>query len=136
MGPERQLRILQAVCVIFVTSCVVLSNSLRPTGHSTALVQVLIVLLALWSAYSGFRMQRILTRARSNSPQLAPDPRSTPFARWRVGNIVRLAFATSVGLWAMILGLFGSPSWLVFAMYGLALLLLPLWRPGNAPAMA
>jgi hypothetical protein len=135
VAPERQLHVYQIACVVFVAFCAFLSHSLSwPTQRSTPLVKGLIVLLALWSVYSGFRLQRIIARARNNPSQVPPNPRSTPIAQWKAGNIIRLASSTSVGLWAMILGFFGGPPWLVYTMYGLSLFLLLLPKPQSPPA--
>lgn len=134
MGPERQLRLLQIVCVVFVASCFIFTRTLfRQAEPDRSFEQGLFVLLALWSVYSGFRLQRMFSRVRT-SAHLPPDNRSTPIRRWQAGHLMRIASATSVGLWGMILHFVGSPPWLVGAMFGLGLVLLLIWSPGSNPA--
>jgi hypothetical protein len=136
MGPERQLRVFQVVCVVFVAVCFIFTRTLfRQAEPANSFEQGLFVLLALWSAYSGFRLQQTVNRVRT-SAHLPPDNRSTPIRRWRAGHLMRLASATSVGLWGMILNFVGSPTWLVGAMFGLGLILLLIWSPGSSPAIA
>lgn len=128
---ERQLRVIQITCVAFTAACIYFTFSiLRSAERPFSVLQGVVVLCALWSASSGFMVQRLFNRIGSR--KLSPDGRSTPLGRWKVGHLMRLATATSVGLWALLLHIFGSPSWLAGAVYALALVLLLIWSPGTA----
>ena len=133
--PERQLRIIQVLCIVFVASCILLTHSLvHGTKHISFTLQIVAILFALWTAYSGFWLQRLLARVGSNPERLpATNKKSTPFTRWRAGHLMRLATATSVGLWGFVLYFLGGSSWLVDALLALGLLLLLLWSPGSSP---
>ena len=130
--PEIQLRLYQITCILLVVACVYLSGVDRREAHSTmTLVQWLIVLAAIYSAVSGFTLQRRIVRVRN--PSLRSNLRSTPLSRWKAGHLLRLACATSAGLWAYLLHLFDGPDRLVYVLFGIGLLLLLIWQPGTYP---
>jgi hypothetical protein len=132
MTPERQLRVFQIVCIVFVAACTAITHSiLLQSQHAPAWELCLLVVLALWSATSGFRVQRMLTRV-GNRP-IPAGSRSTPVSRWKAGHAIRLATATSVGLWAMVLQVLGGSAFLVYLLIGIALALLLYWNPGPTP---
>jgi hypothetical protein len=115
-----------------VLASIWLSLGIQKTPHRIPVVHWLIVVLAIWSAVSGFTMQRRIVNGPTRTQRRAKT--STPVSRWRAGNLVRLASATSVGLWAFVLCEFGSPAWLVNTFFAIGLLLLLTWRPGASPA--
>lgn len=84
--------------------------------------------MALACAVQGFTLQRRIMRPKNPSRQ-----RSTPFKRWKAGNIARLAFATAVGLYGLLLSEFGGPLWQVDSLFVIALVLLLTWKPGKIP---
>jgi hypothetical protein len=133
--PEEQLRVYQVICVLFVAACILLSRSLVPEAeHASSAVQFFVILVAVWSAFSGFRLQRLLARDRSNSVQRSTTrKKSTPFTRWRAGHLMRLVSATSVALWGFVLFYLGGSTWLVDALFGSGLVLLLIWSPGSSP---
>lgn len=90
----------------------------------------LVTLAAIWSAVSGFTLQR---RIVNRPARVRGSGKSTPFTRWRAGHVVRLWSAASVGLWALLLSDFAGPRWLVSVFFVFSLLLLLLWWPGPAP---
>lgn len=73
-------------------------------------------------------MQRKLASTRQRT-----TAKSTPFTRWRAGNIIRLWTAASVGIWALVLAEFGASRILANVFFAVALLLLVLWTPGIVP---
>jgi hypothetical protein len=47
--------------------------------------------------------------------------------------MVRLWGAMTVGLWALLLYNFHGPLWIADVLFGLAMLLLIIWKPDTAP---
>jgi membrane protein implicated in regulation of membrane protease activity len=134
-SPERQLRLVQCGLIVYIVVCFFVKRIGRLETHDAlSPIQWLIILAAIWSAISGFTVQRRINRTRSRS-QTQPR-RSTPVSRWRAGQLVRLMSATAVGLWGLLLHYTGGPEWLVNIFLGLAMLLLMIWRPGVTPAPA
>jgi hypothetical protein len=132
-SPERQqLRLVQIGLIVFIVVCFFVSRiGSVETRDAISPLQWLVVVAALWSAISGFTVQRRIDRVGSRSPR-----RSTPLGRWRTGHLVRLWTATAVGLWGLFLHYLGSPNWLVDVFFGFAMLLLLIWRPGATPDQA
>ena len=130
--PQRQLRLVQATCLLVLGACIVLAywraHENRGTSSSVGFGQGIIILLALWSAASGFTTQRKLQRRTQ-----ASSSKSTPFTRWRAGHIFRLWSATAVGIWALLLYDFHGPMWIADVLFGVAILLLLIWKPDIAP---
>jgi len=134
-SPERQLRLVQCGLIVFIVVCFFVKRIGRLETHDAlSPVQWLIIVAAIWSAISGFTVQRRINRIGSRS-QTQPR-RSTPVSRWRTGHLVRLWTATAMGLWGLLLHYTGGPEWLVNVFLGLAMLLLLIWRPGATPAPA
>jgi membrane protein implicated in regulation of membrane protease activity len=134
-SPERQLRLVQCSLIVFIVVCFFVKRIGRLETHDAlSPVQWLIIVAAIWSAISGFTVQRRINRIGSRS-QTQPR-RSTPVSRWRTGHLVRLWTATAMGLWGFLLHYTGGPEWLVNVFLGLAVLLLLIWRPGATPAPA
>ena len=131
MSPERQLRILQIACIVVLLTAITVSLMVQGTTHGSALIQGIVSVLALSSAVQGFTAQRQIVKGPS--PSQPRSRLSTPFSRWRAGNLVRLASATAVGLWALILSENGGPALLVNALFVVGMLLLLIWRPGASP---
>lgn len=118
-APERQLRILQAVCVLVLIVSSRLALRVQGTTHGSTTVQWIFFALGLLCAVDGF----VLPSRRQ----------STPFKRWRAGNIVRLQFGSSVGLSGLCVGEFGGPAWQVDLLLALGLILLMIWKPSPNP---
>ena len=91
-----------------------------------------VIALGLWAIPSGFVTQRLIVgqfgEARDESS------RFTPLTRWRAGNMVRLASATSVSLWGLILRASGGPSAIAYTLIAIGGLLVLTWRPSTRPA--
>lgn len=131
--PELQLRLLQGGCILFLVACILLLHfgvlgSLELAGREIKLTQLLMIVGAIWSAAAGFTFQRRVARAATR-----PSARSTPFTRWKVGHVMRLGSATSVGMWRLVLYYFQGPLWVVDTILAVALILLVTWRPGASP---
>ena|SRR5690242_5374162 len=105
---QRQLRLMQIGCFSVLVACAFLAHwQARENGSSSngiGTVSILVILLALWSATSGFTLQRKLQR-RSQSK----SSKTTPSTRWRAGHIFRLCSATACGLWGLVLFEFHGP---------------------------
>jgi hypothetical protein len=131
--PEHQLRLVQLGSILFLVVCILFVH-LGAFGHPQPashidLTQGVIIVLALWSAISGFTVQRKL-QAREQSASL----KSTPFTRWRAGHLVRLASAVAVGMWGLILFKLRGGQRVTDVLFGVALILLLTWKPGGRPA--
>ena|SRR5579863_10646430 len=134
MRPEHQLRLVQVANIIFIAVCFFIKRIGTVETHDTLTVRDWIAIVAaIWSAVSGFTVQRRINNA-STRPQ--KSSRSTPLGRWKVGNVLRLYTATAVAGWGLVLHYFGGPEWIVNVLFGLAMLLLLIWRPGANPARA
>ena len=134
--PNLQLRLVQGGCILFIVLCILLLHlgvlgRLEPAGREIKLVQFLIIVVAVWSAVVGFTFQRKLSRT-SKRPR-RDGSKSTPFTRWKVGHLMRLATATSVGTWGLALYYFHSPLWLANTVLAVALVLLIAWKPDPGP---
>jgi hypothetical protein len=131
-NPERRLRFLQGAQIVFIGACFFVKRIGRlETRDAISPVQWFMIVAAIWSTISGFTFQRRINRAERGSQNAAKT-----LGRWRVGHVVRLATATAVGSWGMLLFYTGGPEWLVNVFLGLAMLLLLVWRPGVTPAEA
>jgi len=129
----QRLRILQIACILMFLVCV---GASRLGGHEWrgrfTPVHWIVVVGAIGSAVSGFTLQRKMANPPTQSRR--PSATSTPFIRWRAGNIWRIWTATTVGGWALCLSDLAGPPWLVNILFVVGLLLLLVWRPGAAPA--
>lgn len=132
--PERQLRFLQAGCLLVLLASTRLAWRVQGTTHGSPVVRWIVLVLAVACAVQGFTLQqRIVTRPNRTH---RGSGSSTPFSRWRAGNIVRLAFATAVGLYGLVLSEFGGPLWQVDSLFVIGLVLLLIWKPGRIPRSA
>ena len=130
MTPVWQLRLVQVVLILVALGVAAfdVSRKLAIHGGMTPF-HWFVAGLAVYGGFSGFKVQKILNRpVRPN-----PRRRSTPFSRWRAGHLVRLFCALSVAMWGVVLSEFYGPSWVVYALYALGLLLLLIWTPGANP---
>jgi hypothetical protein len=133
MKPTRHLRVVQVACVLLTLGCVAVSRFGAHEGQGTlTAIDWFVVAAAIWSAISGFTLQRRIV----NKPALSrrSSPALTPFTRWRAGNLARLCSATAVSVWALFLREEAGPPWLVDVLFAAGLLLLLVWKPGVAPA--
>ena len=129
--PETQLRLVQAAGIALVLVSIGVSLGVQKTPRAITSVHWLMIVLAIWSAASGFTLQRRIVNSPGRSQQRSKT--STPFSRWKAGHLVRLGSAGSVGLWGLVLCEFGVPTWLANAFFAIGLLLLLIWRPGASP---
>lgn len=127
--PERKFRFLQLFCVFAVVTCIRIRLKVQGSTDGSVFVQWMVFALALSCTVQGFLVQRRITEP---SPSIRRSARSTPFTRWRAGNLVRLGFPTAVGCWALILSEHGGQAWQVVSLFALSLLLL-IWSPGRSP---
>lgn len=131
---QRQLRLMQIGCLSMLVACAVLAHwQARENGVSTdgvGTLPIAMILLAVWSAISGFTLQRKLQRRAQ-----AGSSKSTPFTRWRTGHIFRLWTAATSGIWALLLFEFHGPLWIADVLFGFAILLLLIWKPDAVPTL-
>jgi len=100
--PERQLRLVQVACLLFVAVCIFVRHLVkRETQSAITPTQWLVIVAAIWAAVSGFTGQRRIVSARTRSQRASR--RSRPFSRLRAGHLMRLWTATTVALWALVL---------------------------------
>jgi hypothetical protein len=131
MNATVRLRIVQVACVLMVLAAIWVSR----LGHhewqgSLAPRHWIVILAGMWTAISGFTLQRRIVNRSVSSRR---PSKSTPFTRWRAGHIFRLWTAMSVGLWALLLSEYAGPPKIVNALFMLSLLLLMVWMPGPLP---
>ena len=131
---KRKLRVLQICCVIYALLLLVLLLRFpsHPSQGALTLAQWIAVLGAIFCAVDGFYMQRKFLRGKKRKTE--DSCKSTPLQRWFLGNLMRFVFATAVCLWAYLLRNFRGPNRLVYTLYGVGIVLLLIWQPGNPPA--
>jgi|SRR5579862_9425315 len=131
MSAERQLRAVQITCILFVLASFRVSLMVQGRTHGSTLIQGIVISLALSCAVQGFTFQRRIVKGPG--PSRRPSRLSTPFTRWRAGNLVRLGFATAVAEWALVLSENGGRALPVNALFLIGALLLLSWSPGVRP---
>jgi len=124
-----RLRLAQLACILILFECVRLGRSMRREWNGTFTVaDWFFIVAAVWSGVSSFTIQRrIVSRPKKYYST------STPFTRWRAGNIARLWLATAVGLYGFCLKVVAGPPLVTNALFALGLLLLLVWSPGPEP---
>jgi hypothetical protein len=133
VSTTRHLRVVQGACILLILVCIAVVNLLGRKSRSTSsFIEYIIILAAIWSAVSGFSMQRRILRATIR-PMNVPR-KSTPLSRWRAGHLVRLWSASAVALWGLVLGEFAGTVLLANLFFATGLLLLVAWRPTSAPS--
>ena len=129
----RQLRAVQIFCLLLaVSACWLVAHTGEPkTNAELGPIQWAIVLAAAYCAVSGFTFQRFLNKARPQSRTGGTS--SSPYRRWSIGHLMRLATACSVALWGAVTTILKGPIWMAYAFCGLGIILLLAWSPGNLP---
>jgi len=127
-----RLRLVQLAGILLLLECIRLSRSLGHEWKGTlTFTHGFLIVAGVWSGILGFTVQRrIVNRPRRSSST------STPFTRWRAGHLARLVMAYAVGLYGFCLSIFAAPPLAVNALFGLGLLLLLVWMPGQVPDQA
>jgi hypothetical protein len=128
---ERQFRVVQMFCILVVLACFQVALKLVQTSPEITPIQWVLVGMGVWAIFSGFMLEREIVGYPNRVRR--PSARSTPFSRWRAGNLVRVASATSVALWGLILRESGGPSSIAYTFFVIAGLLLLVWRPSARP---
>ncbi len=133
MTQGRKIRIYQLICIAYALFCffIVFDLSVPSNPGPMSPIQWIAIFGALFCAVDGFYMQKRILRGPRNPSTVS---KSTPGGRWILGNVVRLAFATGVCCWALVLHFSGGPEWLAGSLIGLGLVLLAALRPGSCPA--
>lgn len=132
MSPVARLRLVQIGCIAMVLACMSLTYMRRnPVEVPLTTRHWVVIVAAIWSAVSGFTLQRRFVHRRP-----LRSAKSTPFTRWRAGNIARLWTAMNVGLAAVLLSDWGGQHLVVNALFAIGLVLLLFWSPGIVPDQA
>ena len=95
----RQLRVVQIGCLILAASAFWLAAHTGEPRTNTEFgpLQWAIVLAAVYCAVSGFTFQSFFNKKRPRSRPGGTG--STPYHRWGLGHLMRLATACTVALW-------------------------------------
>jgi len=126
----RQLRIVQIFCLVLaVSACWLAAHTGEPKKAEFGPIQWAIILAATYCAVSGFTSQRFFNKERPRSRGTG----STPYRRWSLGHLVRLATACSVALWGAVTPILKGPLWLAYTLCGVGIVLLLVWTPGTPP---
>jgi hypothetical protein len=134
MNATSRLRVVQVGCALMVLAAIWVSRLRNHEWQGSLGPRHWIVILAgIWTAISGFTLQRRIVNRPVSSRRTS---KSTPFTRWRAGHIFQLCTAMSVGLWALLLSEYAGPPMIVNALFALSLLLLLIWTPGPVPDQA
>jgi hypothetical protein len=129
MGAIARLRLIQLGCIALFLACMALIYWRRnPDEVPMGTRHWGVIVGAVWSASSGFTVQRRMLRGRPSR-----SGKSTPFTRWRAGHILRLGTATSLGFWAVVLSDWGGNHLVVNALFAIGFVLLLFWSPGAVP---
>lgn len=128
---ERQFRVVQVFCILVVLASFRVASKLDQTSPEITPLQWVLIGMGVWAIFSGFMLERQIV---SNPNRVRrPSARSTPFSRWRAGNLVRVASATSVALWGLVLRENGGLSSVAYTFIVIAGLLLVAWKPSARP---
>lgn len=128
---ERQFRIAQVFCILVVLACFQVALRVDNTSPEITPIQWIVVAMGVWAIFSGFLLERQIVSYSKRARR--PSARSTPFSRWRAGNLIRIASATSVALWGLILRENGGPVSIAYTLFAIAIVLLLSWKPSVRP---
>jgi hypothetical protein len=131
---ERHFRVVQVFCILVVLTCFRVALMVDKTSPEITAIQWILIGMGVWAILSGFILERQIVRHPNKAPRRST--RSTPFSRWRAGNLVRVASAASVACWGLILRENGGRSWIANIFFVVAGLLLLIWRPRARPTEA
>jgi hypothetical protein len=126
----RHFRIVQVFCIFVVLCSFQVALRVDKTSPEVTPLQWVWIGMGVWATVSGFILERQIVRYPKRS---RPSTRSTPFSRWRAGNLIRVASATSVACWGLILRESGGPALIANILFAVAGLLLLIWKPSASP---
>src|SRR5713101_2505801 len=126
---ERHFRVVQVFCILVVIACFQVAMKVTKTSTEITSIQWVVIAMGLWAILSGFVLQRQIVGHPNKLRRRST--RTTPFSRWRTGNLVRVGSATSVALWGLILRENGGAMWLADIFFAIGGLLLLIWKPGT-----
>lgn len=133
IAPARVMRIvwfgfvLAGVMIIYVALTIPsqAANSVDPT------IEVAIAAVALVDVVLGFLARGVLARLAKPAPGGSGE--SAALNRWFSGSMVSLAFIFSCNLFAFVLHMLKARVRLVELLFGVGMISLLLWRPGEPP---
>lgn len=129
---ERHFRLIQVFCVIVVLACFQVALKINKTSPQITPIQWVVIGMGVWATMSGFILERKIVSYPKRASR--PSTRSTPLSRWRAGNLVRVASATAVALWGLVLRSNGGSASVAYTLIAIGGLLLLTWRPSARPA--
>jgi hypothetical protein len=132
VSTERQFRVVQVFCVLIVLACFQVALRVDKTSTEITPTQWALIGMGVWAIVSGFILERQIVHP-PNRPRRR-STRSTPFSRWRAGNLARVGSATSVACWGLVLRENGGPAWIAYISFAIAGLLLMIWKPSTISA--
>lgn len=125
---ERHFRILQLCCIVTVLVFFRFGRAVADTATEPTLMRWVVIGMGVWASTAGFILERKIVRSGARSSN-----RSTPLSRWRAGNLLRVASASSVAAWGLILRVIGGPALIANIFFAVAGILLVIWRPSARP---
>ena len=128
---ERHFRVVQVFCILVVLACFQVAVKVDTTSTKLTPIQWVVIAMGVWAILSGFILERKIVGYPKRVSH--PSARSTPFSRWRASNLIRVASATSVGLWGLILRANGGPASIAYTLIAIGGALLLVWRPSPRP---
>jgi hypothetical protein len=128
---ERHFRVVQVLCVLVVLACFQVALKVDKTSTEITPIHWIVIGMGVWAIMSGFIVERKIVSYPKTASH--PSTRSAPFSRWRASNLVRVASATSVALWGLILRTNGGPASIAYTLIAIGGLLLLAWRPSGRP---
>ncbi|MGA8430838.1 MAG: hypothetical protein WB729_13525 [Candidatus Sulfotelmatobacter sp.] len=129
---ERHFRLVQIFCILVVLACFQVALKVDKISPEMTPIQWVVIVMGVWAIMSGFILERKIVSYPKRASR--PSIRSTPLSRWRAGNLVRVASATSVALWGLILRSNGGSASVAYTLIAIGGLLLLTWRPSALPA--
>jgi hypothetical protein len=101
----------------------------QSTAHVGSNFEVIVCLLAISNLMLGLGARRFFGRMASSRV----TPAATPLKRWRVGNLLSLAFIYAALLFGFVLRVLGGHAIVYEILLTAAMACLLLWSPGKPP---
>jgi hypothetical protein len=133
--PARVMRIIRSgfvfagVMLIYVAMTIP-AQAPRPIKP---LAEMTITLMALADVALGFFSPRLLMLLAMREVRSGPE--IAAMSGWLMGNVVGLAFIFSCNLFAMVLHFVGAQAEFVALLFGVGMISLLVWRPGEPPVV-
>src|SRR5690348_1525847 len=121
---DRQLRWFYLTYLVTLPFLIQGGEIAKRTSAGPSWQTGVVVLLAVFAAYSGFNFHRVVLKRTATRSD--PDKKRV----LSIARLGRFSCAESVVLWGVLGRMFvGSPLWVAFGLYALGIFLLIAWRP-------